>query len=30
MELSLEDIARLMKHKIIIDGRNIFDGQKAK
>jgi len=30
MELSLEDIARLMKHRIIIDGRNIFDGQKAK
>ncbi len=30
MDLPLEHIAHLMKHRIIIDGRNIFDGRKAK
>jgi UDP-N-acetyl-D-mannosaminuronate dehydrogenase len=28
--LTLEHIAKLMRHKVLIDGRNIFDEHKAK
>ena len=30
LDLPLEHIAHLMKHRVIIDGRNIFDGRKAR
>jgi UDP-N-acetyl-D-mannosaminuronic acid dehydrogenase len=30
LELPIEDIGNMMRHKILIDGRNIFDKRKAK